>query len=164
MGHHLKRICWNYEKAVSLKIDECSRHYTAFKEIERRYVALYFAVEFCEDILSHLTGENSEAMVKGYVLMIVKELFIGEIICDENGKKEYIPQRITIKKSNTQAIEAHQAAKDAVIRLQEIDFTRTDYEQFASEIREDVFYMISWFMIAREFIFPVKVQRKADCA
>ena len=34
-----------YKKAVSLHIDEGSRHYQAFREIECRYVALYLVME-----------------------------------------------------------------------------------------------------------------------
>ena len=35
-----------YKKAVSLHIDEGSRHYQAFKEIEKRYSALYITLHF----------------------------------------------------------------------------------------------------------------------
>ena len=39
-----------YKKAVSLHIDEGSRHYQAFREIECRYVALYLVMELMQNL------------------------------------------------------------------------------------------------------------------
>ena len=39
--------------------------------------------------------------------------------------------------------------------LSVIDFERTDTEQFADEIREDLFHVVNWYLIAREMVYPV---------
>ncbi len=89
-----------YDKAVSLQLTEGSRYYAAFQEIERRYAALQLAVEFL-DILPHsLENGEAESTSQGFILMILEILFLGEIIQSEDGKKEYIRQRIVIQKSD----------------------------------------------------------------
>ena len=147
-----------YEKAVSLNITEGSRYYPAFKEIEKRYVALYLTVSFYEDIPRFLAGEKAEIMIKSYVIAISKELFMGVIIRNEEGKKEYIHTRVTIKKSDIEMVEKYEASRVAIKRFEEIDFNRTDVEQLASEIREDIFCVVSWHLIAREMIFAVNTR------
>lgn len=147
-----------HEKAVSMNIDEGSRHYPAFKEIEKRYFALYLVVIFYEDLPTILAGEKAEKIIKSYVMEILKELFFGKIIRNEDGKKEYIHQRVTIQKSDTEKVEAYEASLAAIKRFIEIDFTRTDLEQFAPEIREDIFRIVNWQLIAREMVFPVNLK------
>ena len=153
-----------YEKAVSLNIDEGSRHYTAFKEIEKRYIALYLTVDFYEDVPGFLAGEKAESMIRGYVLAILKELFIGEIIRNEEGKKEYIHTRVTIKKGDTEKVEVYEASIAAVKRLVGMDFTRTDLYEVASEIREDIFHIVNWQLMVREMIFPVNTKHGINIA
>lgn len=155
-----------HDKAVSMNIDEGSKHYPAFLEIQQRYFALYLTVIFYEDVPGFLSGDKAEQLIKGYVLTIMRKLFIGEIIQNEDGKKEYIQTRVTIKKSDMEKIEAFDAAVSAVNRFIEIDFTRTDQEQFAAEIREDIFHIVNWYLIAREMVFAVNAnQRKKNiCA
>lgn len=148
-----------YEKAVSLNIDEGSRHYPTFKEVEKRYIALYMAVDFYEDVPRFLAGEKAESLIKSYVMAILRELFFGEVILNEEGKKEYIHTRVIIKKSDTEKIEAYEASVASVKRFIVIDFTRTDLEGFCSEIREDIFHIVNWNMIAREMIFPVNTKQ-----
>lgn len=147
-----------YEKAVSLNIDEGSRHYTAFKEIEKRYIALYLTVDFYEDVPRFLAGEKTESMIKGYVMAILRELFMGEIIRNEDGKKEYIHTRVTIKKSDTDKVDAYEASVAAIKRFIAIDFTEIDAEESVSEIRRDIFCIVNWYMIAREMVFPVNAR------
>lgn len=76
-----------HEKAVSMNIDEKSKFYPAFKEIEKRYFALYIAVIFYEDLPILLTREKAESIIKSYVMEIVKELFFGKIIWNEDEKR-----------------------------------------------------------------------------
>lgn len=54
---------------------------------------------FYEDLPTLLTREKAESIIKSYVMEIVKELFFGKIIWKEDGKKEYIHDRVTIKKA-----------------------------------------------------------------
>lgn len=115
-----------HEKAVSMNIDEKSKFYPAFKEIEKRYFALYIAVIFYEDLPTLLTREKAESIIKSYVMEIVKELFFGKIIWNEDGKKEYIHDRVTIKKSDTEKVEAYKASLVAAKRFRAINFGRTD--------------------------------------
>ena len=115
-----------HEKAVSMNIDEKSKFYPAFKEIEKRYFALYIAVIFYEDLPTLLTREKAESIIKSYVMEIVKELFFGKIIWNEDGKKEYIHDRVTIKKSDTEKVEANKASLVAAKRFRAINFGRTD--------------------------------------
>ena len=115
-----------HEKAVSMNIDEKSKFYPAFKEIEKRYFALYIAVIFYEDLPTLLTREKAESIIKSYVMEIVKELFFGKIIWNEDGKKEYIHDRVTIKKSDTEKLEVYKASLVAAKRFRAINFGRTD--------------------------------------
>lgn len=115
-----------HEKAVSMNIDEKSKFYPAFKEIEKRYFALYIAVIFYEDLPTLLTREKAESIIKSYVMEIVKELFFGKIIWNEDGKKEYIHDRVTIKKSDTEKVEVYKASLVAAKRFRAINFGRTD--------------------------------------
>ena len=125
-----------HEKAVSMNIDEKvevgllytadPKFYPAFKEIEKRYFALYIAVIFYEDLPTLLTREKAESIIKSYVMEIVKELFFGKIIWNEDGKKEYIHDRVTIKKSDTEKVEAYKASLVAAKRFRAINFGRTD--------------------------------------
>ena len=83
---------------------------------------------------------------------------MGEIIRKEEGKKEYIHTRVTIKKSDLEKVKKYEASCVAIKRFEEIDCNRTDVEQLASEIREDIFCVVSWHLIAREMIFPVNTR------
>ncbi len=148
-----------YEKAVSMHIDEGSKYYPAFKEIEKRYFALYVAVIFYENIPSLLAGVKAEKVIKSYVMEIAKVLFFGRIIQNEEGKKEYIHDRVTIKKSDAEKVDAYEASLAAAKRFEVMDFTRTDLDEFASEIREDIFQIVNWKLMAREMMFPVNAKQ-----
>ena len=81
---------------------------------------------FYEDLPTLLTREKAESIIKSYVMEIVKELFFGKIIWNEDGKKEYIHDRVTIKKSDTEKVEAYKASLVAAKRFRAINFGRTD--------------------------------------
>lgn len=144
-----------YKKAVSLHIDEGSRHYQAFKEIEKRYSALYITLHFYREIPRILAGEEAEKLIKSYIIVILKTLFFGEVIKNEDGKTECIHPWLKINKSDAEKVEAYEDAILARKHLSVIDFERTDTEQFADEIREDLFHVVNWYLIAREMVYPV---------
>lgn len=148
-----------YEKAVSMNIDEGSKFYPAFKEIEKRYFVLYITVIFYEDVPTLLAGEKAESIIKSYIMEILKELFFGKVLWNEEGKKEYIHDRVVIKKSDTEKMEAYKASVASVHRFVLIDFGRTDLQEFASEIREDIFHIVNWNLMAREMVFPVNAKQ-----
>ena len=144
-----------YKKAVSLHIDEGSRHDQAFKEIEKRYSALYITLHFYREIPRILAEEEAEKLIKSYIIVILKTLFFGEVIKNEDGKTECIHPWLKINKSDAEKVEAYEDAILARKHLSVIDFERTDTEQFADEIREDLFHVVNWYLIAREMVHPV---------
>ena len=85
---------------------------------------------------------------------------MGTVIINENGKKEYIWQRVTIKKDDTGAKEALVLAQEAMKRYREIDFECSDKEQLEIELQEIVYHTIIWNLISREIIMPVNRSRK----
>ena len=97
-----------YKKAVSLHIDEGSRHYQAFKEIEKRYSALYITLHFYREIPRILAGEEAEKLIKSYIIVILKTLFFGEVIKNEDGKTECIHPWLKINKSDAEKVEAYE--------------------------------------------------------
>ena len=99
-----------YKKAVSLHIDEGSRHYQAFKEIEKRYSALYITLHFYREIPRILAGEEAEKLIKSYIIVILKTLFFGEVIKNEDGKTECIHPWLKINKSDAEKVEAYEDA------------------------------------------------------
>ena len=126
-----------YKKAVSLHIDEGSRHYQAFREIECRYVALYLVMELMQNLPKYLLQEAAEKRIKEVIMLILQQLFLGEVIINERGQKEYISRRIILSKEDT---------------------------QFAAEFQADLFHIVQWMILAREMIVPVERNKKGICA
>lgn len=149
-----------YEKARAQNINEFSRFYPALQEIEHRYVILALGLEFFEIVGEYLHRENPKKMVEGFLNLIAKEMFFGTVIINENGKKEYIWQRVRIKKDDTEAKEALALAQEAMKRYREIDFECSDKEQLEIELQEIVYHTIIWNLISREIIMPVNRSRK----
>ena len=151
-----------YEKAHAQHIDESSRFYPALKEIEQRYIALEYAIDFYEMVPDYLKRDNAEELVTEYLMMIFKQLFIGYVMRNEQGKKEYIWQKVKIQKTNNEACEAYEASKEAGTSLCQMDFSRTDKEEMATELQTIIFIVLRWIMIYREIIFPVDRGQKKN--
>lgn len=149
-----------YEKAKSQNINESSRFFPALQEIEHRYVILALGLEFFEMVGEYLHRENAQNLIEGFLNLIAKEMFMGTVIINENGKKEYIWQRVTIKKDDTGAKEALVLAQEAMKRYREIDFECSDKEQLEIELQEIVYHTIIWNLISREIIMPVNRNQK----
>ena len=149
-----------YEKAHAQHIEEGSRYYPAYKEIEQRYVALEFAIDFYEMVLDYLQKDNAEALVKSHLMMIFKQLFIGYVVRNENGKIEYFWQRVTIKKTDQEICEAYENVQAAGEYISHMDFDRKDKEQMASELQIVAYLIMRWNMIYREILIPVNRNQK----
>lgn len=153
-----------YKKAVSLHIDEGSRHYQAFREIECRYVALYLVMELMQNLPKYLLREDAEKRIKEVVMLILQQLFLGEVIVNEHGQKEYISRRIILSKEDTEAIKIYQAAADAIKRMDEGTFAWKEDAQFTEKFQADLFHIVQWMILAREMTVPVERNKKGICA
>ena len=149
-----------YEKAHDQHIDESSRFYPAFREIEQRYIALEYAIDFYEMVSDYLKRDNAEELVQGHLMMIFKQLFIGYVIRNEEGKKEYIWQRVTIKKTDQEACKVYEDVQFAGEYIRQLNFLRADKEQMASELQVVVYLVLRWNMIYREIMLPVNRGQK----
>lgn len=149
-----------YEKAHAQHIDESSRFYPAFKEIEQRYIVLEYAIDFYEMVSDYLKSDNAEALVTEYLTMIFKQLFIGYVMRNEQGKKEFIWQRIKIQRTDEEACEAYEASKKAGEYLCHMDFSRSDKDEMASELQTVAYIIVRWNMIYREILLPVNRSQK----
>jgi len=130
-----------YKKAVSLHIDEGSRHYQAFREIECRYVALYLVMELMQNLPKYLLQEDTE-----------------------HRQKEYISRRIMLSREDTRSIEIYQAAENAIKRMDESTFAWKEDARFTAEFQADLFHIVQWMILAREMIVPVEKNKKGICA
>lgn len=153
-----------YKKAVSLHIDEDSRHYQAFREIECRYVALYLVMELMQNLPKYLLQEDTEKRIKEVIMLILQQFFLGEVIINEHGQKEYISRRIMLSREDTGAIKIYQAATDAIKRMDEGAFVQKEDAQFTAEFQADLFHIVQWMILAREMIVPVEKNKKGICA
>ena len=97
-------------------------------------------------------------------MLILQQLFLGEVIINERGQKEYISRRIILSKEDTEAIKIYQAAADAIKRMDERTFTGKEDTQFAAEFQADLFHIVQWMILAREMIVPVERNKKGICA
>ena len=147
-----------------MQLTEGSRHYAAFREIERRYAALQLAVEFLDTLLHSLEKGEAERTSQGFILMILEILFLGEVIRNEYGKKEYIRHRIVLQKSDTKKCQIFEDAKAAEKRISEIDFSASDSTVVLSEMAENLYYLLQWCLVAREMVFSVEKKDAVDCA
>lgn len=143
-----------YEKALSLGIDENSRHYQAFQEIKYRYEMSGFAMEVIDGIGKYiLTGDDLERNVLGVLKMLMENLAIYEWIIDEDGNKECISKRIKIPRSDTEAISAFNGAKTALRHLKDLDYKDTDRQLLADEVTKSIYKIVFWLFIARDLIY-----------
>jgi hypothetical protein len=153
-----------YKKAVSLHIDEESRHYQAFKEIECRHVALYLVMELMQNLPKYLLQEDTEKRIKEVIMLILQQLFLGEVIVNEHRQKEYISRRIMLSREDTRSIEIYQAAENAIRRMDESTFAWKEDARFTAEFQADLFHIVQWMILAREMIVPVEKNKKGICA
>ena len=153
-----------YKKAVSLPIDEGSRHYQAFREIECRYVALYLVMELMQNLPKYLLQEDTEKRIKEVIMLILQQLFLGEVIVNEHRQKEYISRRIILSREDTRSIEIYQAAENAIKRMDESTFAWKEDARFTAEFQADLFHIVQWMILAREMIVPVEKNKKGICA
>ena len=153
-----------YKKAVSLHIDEGSRHYQAFREIECRYVALYLVMELMQNLPKYLLQEDTEKRIKEVIMLILQQLFLGEVIVNEHRQKEYISRRIMLSREDTRSIEIYQAAENAIKRMDESTFAWKEDARFTAEFQTDLFHIVQWMILAREMIVPVEKYKKGICA
>lgn len=153
-----------YKKAVSLHIDEGSRHYQAFREIECRCVALYLVMELMQNLPKYLLQEDTEKRIKEVIMLILQQLFLGEVIVNEHRQKEYISRRIMLSREDTRSIEIYQAAENAIKRMDESTFAWKEDARFTAEFQADLFHIVQWMILAREMIVPVEKNKKGICA
>jgi len=149
-----------YEKAHAQHIEEDSRFYPAYKEIEQRYIALEFAIDFYEMVPDYLLKDNAEALVKSHLMMIFKQLFIGYVMRNEDGKKEYIWQKVVIKKADQESREVYEEAQIAGEYIRNLDFHCINKEKMASELQSVMYLTMRWHMIYREILLPVNRSQK----
>jgi hypothetical protein len=152
-----------YDKAVSMQLPEGSRHYAAFQEIERRYAALQMAIEFLDTLPYALENGQAESISQGFILFILDSLFLGEVIRNEEGKKEYIRQRIVIQKSDTKKCQMFRAAEEAKLRISQMDFSADDPDVAFSDMAENLYYLLQWCLVAREMFISVEKKESAGC-
>lgn len=145
-----------YEKALSLGIDENSRHYQAFREIKYRYEMTGFAMEVIDGIEKYiLIGDDLERNVLGVLKMLMENLAIYEWIIDEDGNKECISKKIKIPRSDTEAISAFNGAKAAIEHLKDLGYEDTDRRLLADEVAKDIYEIVFWLLIARDLIYAL---------
>ena len=87
--------------------------------------------------------------------MIAKQMVFYEEIINEDGKKEYIAQKIRISRQDTYAVNAYQNAKRAYISFQEMNYEEDDKNKVCMKIFENILNMVHWMMMVREMRFPV---------
>lgn len=150
-----------YNKAKAMGINEGSKFYTAMKEIECRYITLYYAIEMINSLKNKCNERGFRKYCFDFFQIIAKEIVPYEIIIDENGKKEYIAQKVKVSKQNVYAIEVYKKAKQAYISFQEMNYEENDKNTVCTKISKNILYMLHWMMIVREIRFPVN-QGKYD--
>ena len=119
-----------YQKAESMGVKEGSKYYPAMKEIECRYITLYFVLEMLRSITEKCYDE--------FFQMIAKQIVLYEEIINEDGKKEYIAQKVRISRQDAYAMNAYQNAKRAFISFQEMDYEEDDKSKVCMKISENI--------------------------
>ena len=145
----------NYHKAEKMGIDESSPFYAAMKEIECRYVALYFTVEMINSLKNKCNEQGFKKYCYEFFQMIVKQMVLYEEIINEDGKKEYIAQKVRISRQDAYAMNAYQNAKQAFISFQKMNYEEDDKNKVCMKISENILNMVHWMMMVREMRFPV---------
>ncbi|SHL54451.1 hypothetical protein [Anaerotignum lactatifermentans] len=144
-----------YQKAEAMGIDESSRFYEAKCEIEHRYVALYFAVEMIKSLKNKCHEAGFKKYCYEYYQLIAKEIVPYNVIINENGKKEYIAQKVKVSSKDYQVIEVYNKAKQAYSSFQEMNFDEDDKNKVCKKILENILSILNWMLIVREILFPV---------
>lgn len=143
------------DKAVSIGIDETSRHYKAFKEIKLRYEITNMTIEIM-DILEKYTDERSfERNLYGAVKLIMECLSIDDWIINEDGEEECIPKRVTISRKDTEAVKAYEQYKKAIDRLKTRDYKHSDRNMVYQNSMQDIADIVYWMLIARDLNFRI---------
>lgn len=83
-----------YQKAESMGVKEGSKYYPAMKEIECRYITLYFVLEMLRSITEKCYEQGFKKYCYEFFQMIAKQIVLYEEIINEDGKKEYIAQKV----------------------------------------------------------------------
>ena len=144
-----------YQKAESMGVKEGSKYYPAMKEIECRYITLYFVLEMLRSLTEKCYEQGFKKYCYEFFQMIAKQIVLYEEIINEDGKKEYIAQKVRISRQDAYAMTAYQTAKRAFISFQEMDYEDNDKSKVCMKISENILNMIHWMMMVREIHFPV---------
>lgn len=144
-----------YQKAIAIGINENSKHYAAFQEIELRYFTLSLFIVGLDILKKKVYGDGVEKYYNSFLAMILKQLTLNEAVINAYGKKEYLPYRIILSKYDSEAVEAHSKAREALNSVRQMDYTMEDKELMLRELKEQSFYIINWCIIARERVFSV---------
>lgn len=144
-----------YEKAVSLGISENSRHYEAFKEIERRYTATELASECMETLKKYQDASDYEKNVHGSIRMIVEILALQDTIMNDEGEIDYIPRRIRLSKDDRVAVEALHRGHIALNCLKNLDYENSDRENIYHDTMRCFYDIVDWMLIARDMVYHV---------
>ena len=144
-----------YDKAISIGIDETSRHYKAFKEIKLRYEGANMTIEIMEILKKYAHEKDFERNLYGAVKLIIECLSIDDWIINEDGEEERIPKRVTISRKDTDAVNAYEKSKLAMDRLKCRDYTHADREMVYQDSMQDIADIVYWMLIARDLSFRV---------
>lgn len=144
-----------YDKAVSIGIDETSRHYKAFKEIKLRYEMAKMTIEIIEILGKYAHEKDFERNLYGAVKLIIECLSIDDWIINEDGKEERIPKRVTISGKDTEAVNAYEQYKKAIDCLKKRDYKYADRDLVYQNSMQDISDIVYWLLIARELNFRV---------
>ena len=143
------------DKAISIGIDETSRHYKAFKEIKLRYEGANMTIEIMEILKKYAHEKDFERNLYGAVKLIIECLSIDDWIINEDGEEERIPKRVTISRKDTDAVNAYEKSKLAMDRLKCRDYTHADREMVYQDSMQDIADIVYWMLIARDLSFRV---------
>ena len=144
-----------YDKAISIGIDENSRHYKAFKEIKLRYEMANKTIEIMEILEKNAHKKDFERNLYGAVKLIIECLSIDDWIINEDGEEERIPKRVTISRKDTEAINAYEQYQKAIDRLRKRDYKHSDRDMVYRNSMQDISDIVYWMLIARDLNFRV---------
>lgn len=150
-----------YHKAQDIGINDNSQYYPAYCEIERRYTALNLAMEMLKILPNELYSKEPRKYYEGFVILILKQITLSEFIMTEEGSREYIPYKLKVKKDDKYVIDAFLSSKKAMEKFLQLDFENAEKHILCEDIKECLYYILQWMIIAREFIFPVIKKGKA---
>jgi len=144
-----------YEKAIAMGINEESKHYKAFKEIEYRLQGVEFSIQVMEALFEVIQANHLEKNVYGAVKMIIEFFSITEELIDENGKINQIPRRVKIKKEDTSTMQVFLNAKAAIGNLKELNYLDSDKKEIFQDVEKYMFDIICWMIFARDTFYKV---------